>query len=126
MRVVREDPARKGLLYAGTEFGLYVSFDDGAHWQSLQLNLPLTPVTDIMIYRDDLIVTTQGRGFWILDNMSRSRAAWRTAQEQPAAMLFKPEDAYRARRSGADVLLLVPRRADRARHGRSDERAGAA
>ncbi len=58
-------PPVAGLLYAGTEFGLYASFDDGAHWQPFQLNLPRTPVTDMMIYRDDLIVTTQGRGFWI-------------------------------------------------------------
>ncbi len=60
-RVVREDPARKGLLYAGTEFGLFVSSDDGASWQSLQLNLPHTPVTDLLVKDDDLIVATQGR-----------------------------------------------------------------
>src|SRR6185503_7751741 len=95
VRVVREDPVRKGLLYAGTEFGLYVSFDDGAHWQSFQLNLPRTPVTDIMIYRDDLILTTQGRGFYILDNVSVPRGA-RSGAQSPAAILFKPEDGYRA------------------------------
>jgi hypothetical protein len=83
VRVVREDPTRKGLLYAGTEFGLYVSFNDGAHWQSLQSNLPVTPVTDIKIYRDDLILTTQGRGFWILDNMSIIRGMNQTGA--PAA-----------------------------------------
>lgn len=98
VRAVREDPVRKGLLYAGTEFGMYVSFDDGAHWQSFQLNLPRTPITDMMIYRDDLILTTQGRGFWILNNTSVPRGA--KAGEPPAAVLFKPEDGYRA---GAQV-----------------------
>jgi len=100
VRVVREDPTRKGLLYAGTEFGLYVSFNDGAQWQSLQSNLPVTPVTDIKIYRDDLILTTQGRGFWILDNMSIIRGMNQTGAPAAAtaatARLFKPEDAYRA------------------------------
>ena len=93
-RVVREDTTRKGLLFAGTEFGLYASFDDGASWQSFQLNLPITPVTDMMIYRDDLILTTQGRGFYILENMAVPRA-FASATSQAAATLFKPEDAYR-------------------------------
>ncbi len=93
-RVVREDTTQKGLLFAGTEFGLYASFNDGASWQSFQLNLPITPVTDIMIYRDDLILTTQGRGFYILENMAIPRA-FASATPQAAAMLFKPEDAYR-------------------------------
>jgi hypothetical protein len=82
------------LLYAGTEFGLYVSFDDGAHWQPLQLNLPITPVTDLMIYRDDIIVTTQGRGFWILSNLAPLRTV-KPATQVPAAILYKPEDGYR-------------------------------
>ena len=69
-RVVREDPDREGLLYAGTEFGMFISFDDGAHWQSFQLNLPATPVTDIKIYRKDLILSTMGRSFWVLDNLT--------------------------------------------------------
>jgi photosystem II stability/assembly factor-like uncharacterized protein len=69
-RVVREDPDREGLLYAGTEFGIYISFDDGAHWQSFQLNLPVTPVTDIKVYRKDLVLSTMGRSFWILDNVT--------------------------------------------------------
>jgi hypothetical protein len=60
-RAIREDPDRKGLLYAGTEFGLYVSFDDGAHWQRFQLNLPVTPVTDLRVHRKDLVVSTQAR-----------------------------------------------------------------
>lgn len=70
VRVVREDPNRRGLLYAGTEFGMYVSFDDGAHWQPLQLNLPTTPITDLKVHRKDLVVATQGRSFWILDDLT--------------------------------------------------------
>ena len=62
---VREDPKRKGLLYAGTENGVYISFDDGAHWQSLKLNLPRTPIHDLTIKDDDLIVATHGRAFWV-------------------------------------------------------------
>ncbi len=70
VRVVREDPDRKGLLFAGTEFGLYVSFDDGGRWQPFQQKLPVTPVTDLQIRHGDLIVATQGRSFWILDDLS--------------------------------------------------------
>ena len=65
---VREDPDRAGLLYAGTEFGIYVSFDNGAHWQSFQLNLPVTPVTDIKVAHKDLVVSTQGHGFLDYNN----------------------------------------------------------
>ena len=70
VRVVREDPTREGLLYAGTEYGLFISFDDGAHWQAFQQNLPVTPVTDIAVYRNDLALSTMGRGFWMLDDLS--------------------------------------------------------
>ena len=70
VRVVREDPDRKGLLYAGTEFGIYVSFDDGTSWRSLQLNLPITPITDLAVKRGDLVVATQGRSFWILGDLT--------------------------------------------------------
>lgn len=72
-RVVREDPARAHLLYAGTEFGMYISFDDGAHWRNFQMNLPATPITDIKLAHNDLILSTQGRGFWILDNVTLLR-----------------------------------------------------
>src|SRR6266567_3271209 len=72
-RVIREDPVRRGLLYAGTETGLYVSFDDGAHWQSLRLNLPAVPIHDVVIKDDDLVVATHGRSFWILDDISPLR-----------------------------------------------------
>jgi photosystem II stability/assembly factor-like uncharacterized protein len=94
VRVVREDPARRGVFYAGTEYGMYVSFNDGTSWQPLQLNLPRTPVTDIKIYRDDLILTTQGRGFWILENMGPLRTVTPGATA-PEAVLFKPEMTYR-------------------------------
>ena len=96
-RVVREDTVRRGLLYAGTEFGIYVSFDDGAHWQSLQLNLPITPITDLNVHRDDLVVGTQGRGYWIMDDLTVLRGLRPAAQAQPApqAMLFKPSDGFR-------------------------------
>ncbi|HEY3104047.1 MAG TPA: hypothetical protein VGJ69_10670, partial [Pyrinomonadaceae bacterium] len=95
-RVVREDPNREGLLYAGTEFGMFISFDNGAHWQSFQLNLPNVPVTDIKIQRKDLVVSTQGRAFWILDNIS---SLYQFTPQTTAAdiHLFKPRDGYRTR-----------------------------
>ncbi|MEM6967179.1 MAG: hypothetical protein AAF573_20620, partial [Bacteroidota bacterium] len=70
VRVLREDPKQEGLLYAGTEFGMFISFDDGKSWQSFQQNLPVTPITDIKIHRGDLVLATMGRGFYILDNIS--------------------------------------------------------
>ncbi|MGH8033622.1 MAG: WD40/YVTN/BNR-like repeat-containing protein, partial [Lysobacterales bacterium] len=69
VRVVREDPAQKGLLYAGTETGMFVSYDDGGHWQSLKLNLPPVPITDLTIRQDNLVAATQGRAFWVLDDL---------------------------------------------------------
>lgn len=93
-RVVREDPGRPGLLYAGTEFGMYVSFDNGAHWQSFQMNLPITPITDLKVAHNDLVISTQGRSFWILDNLSPLHQL--TAQvAHSAAHLFTPEQAVR-------------------------------
>jgi photosystem II stability/assembly factor-like uncharacterized protein len=73
MQTVKEDPQRRGLLFAGTELGVYVSFDDGDHWQSLQLNLPPVSMRDLAIHEDDLIVATHGRGFWVLDNITPLR-----------------------------------------------------
>jgi hypothetical protein len=70
IRVVREDPARRGLLYAGGEFGVYVSFDDGANWQSLQRNLPVVPIHDLVVKDNDLVAATHGRSFWILDDLT--------------------------------------------------------
>jgi photosystem II stability/assembly factor-like uncharacterized protein len=94
VRVVREDDERRGLLYAGTEFGLFVSFDDGARWQSLQLNLPATPVMDLKVHRGDLAVATQGRSFWILDDLGPLREL--AAHASPgAARLYAPRPAAR-------------------------------
>lgn len=96
VRVVREDPVRRGLLYAGTEGGVYVSFDDGAHWQSLQLNLPLTPVTDLIIHPqwNDLVAATGGRAFWILDDLGPlQEASAEIAGER--VHLYAPRPAYR-------------------------------
>ena len=73
VHVVREDPKRKGLLYAGTETGVFVSFDDGAHWQPLQLNLPVSPIHDLVVKDDDLVVATHGRSFWVLDDLTPIR-----------------------------------------------------
>ena len=97
-RVVREDPDRAGLLYAGTEFGLYVSFDNGGHWQSFQLNLPVTPVTDIKVAHKDLVVSTQGRGFWILDNLTPLHQIKQTTATETAT-LFSPREAVRTTRA---------------------------
>lgn len=93
-RVVREDPDRAGLLYAGTEFGIYVSFDNGARWQPFQMNLPHTPVTDIKIAHGDLVLSTQGRSFWILDDLT-------------------PLHQLSDKVSGAQAFLFAPRAAVR-------------
>lgn len=100
-RVVREDPVRPGLLYAGTEFGLYVSFDDGAQWQKFQLNLPAVPVTDLRLAHGDLVLSTQGRGFWILDNVGVLRQLPPPAAATGTNRLYKPETAVRIN-AGAD------------------------
>jgi photosystem II stability/assembly factor-like uncharacterized protein len=93
-RVVREDPDRAGLLYAGTEFGIYISFDNGARWQPFQMNLPHTPVTDIKIAHGDLVLSTQGRSFWILDDLTPlHQLSDRVSGAQ--AFLFAPRDAVR-------------------------------
>ncbi len=94
-RVVRADPGRRGLLYAGTERGMYASFDDGAHWQSLQLNLPRVPVTDLAVKNGDLVAATQGRGFWILDDLGVLHQAKPELAAQPAH-LYPPRPADRA------------------------------
>jgi hypothetical protein len=105
-RVVREDPDREGLLYAGTEFGMFISFDNGGHWQSFQLNLPNVPVTDLKVFRNDLIISTQGRSFWILDNLSSLHQI--NPQVTPTATyLFKPRDGYRTRTSPANLGPMI-------------------
>lgn len=95
-RVIREDPVREGLLYAGTEFGLFVSLDDGETWEKFQNDLPITPVTDIKVVRGDLAVSTMGRGFYILDNLTPMHSQ---AFDDPGAdhILFKPRNSYRYR-----------------------------
>ena len=95
VNVVREDPVRKGLLYAGTEKGMFASFDDGAHWQPLQQNLPMTSVRDIDVHGNDLVIATHGRGFWIMDDVTALRQLDEVRTN--AATLFKPADAIRAR-----------------------------
>jgi len=94
LRAVREDPQSKGLLFAGTEFGVYVSFDDGEHWQSLQLNLPITSVRDLTIHGDDLVIATFGRSFWILDNITPLRQVVE-ARKASGPWLYRPATAVR-------------------------------
>jgi photosystem II stability/assembly factor-like uncharacterized protein len=109
-RVVREDPKRPGLLYAGTEFGMYISFDNGGRWQPFQLNMPNVPINDIKIHHNDLVVATQGRAIWVLDNLSAVQQmmpapAGASAQagtpgrtpSSDAVYLFRPRDGYRTR-----------------------------
>ncbi len=98
-RVVREDPDRPGLLYAGTEFGMFVSFDDGAHWQSFQLDLPITPITDLKIHSQDLLVSTMGRSFWVMDDITPLHELDETLASAEVH-LFQPRDAYRVRGGG--------------------------
>jgi photosystem II stability/assembly factor-like uncharacterized protein len=98
VNTIREDPVRKGLLFAGTETSVWVSFDDGDHWQALQLNLPHTSVRDLWIHDNDLIVATHGRSFWILDDLTPLRQV-NESVEKADAFLFKPSLAYRVKRS---------------------------
>ena len=93
-RVIREDPERKGLLYAGTETGLYVSFDDGSSWQPFQRNLPVVPVTDLAVKNGDLVVATQGRAFWILDDLTPLRQ-WNAGLLTASVHLFPPRPTVR-------------------------------
>ncbi|MBI1763889.1 MAG: glycosyl hydrolase [Acidobacteria bacterium] len=96
-RVIREDPHRRGLLYAGTETGMYISFNDGDSWQAFQLNLPVVPITDLTIHKrdKDLVVATQGRAFWILDDLTVLHQ-WPQGNNTIADVhLFKPEESYR-------------------------------
>ncbi len=99
VRVVREDPTVEGILYAGTEFGMYISFDDGKNWQEFQQNLPVTPITDIKVHRQDLILSTMGRSFWILDNVNALHSM-ANAQSSKQAYMFKPKDSFRYRYRG--------------------------
>ena len=92
-RVVREDPKQKGLLYAGTETGMYISFNDGKNWQPFQLNLPIVPITDLAIKDNNLIVATQGRSLWIIDDLTVLHQLYKANANE--TMLFKPKDTYR-------------------------------
>ena len=101
VRAIREDTVREKMLYLGTEHGIYVSFDDGGHWRSLNQNLPDTPVHDIKVEARDLVIATHGRGFYVMDNLSPLRQ-W--VDEDPAPLhLFKPQDALR----GLDQSLAI-------------------
>jgi photosystem II stability/assembly factor-like uncharacterized protein len=104
VNVVRADPVRRGLLFAGTERGVHVSFDDGDHWQSLQANLPVTSVRDVQVKGDDLVIATHGRGFYVLDDISPLRQAVDVAAGA-SAWLYRPATAYRVR---ADVWEGTP------------------
>ena len=95
-RVVREDPKRKGLLYAGTETGMYISFDDGASWKPFQLNLPIVPITDLVVRDNNLIVATQGRSLYIIDDLSVLHQL-DTNSGSASAILYQPKDAYRTK-----------------------------
>ena len=94
VRAVAEDPGRPGLIYVGTEHGMFVSFDDGAHFQSLQLNLPVVPITDLTVHRQDLVVATQGRSFWILDDLTPLHQI-DDEMTSSVAWLYAPRDAHR-------------------------------
>lgn len=92
-RALRADPKRKGLLYAGTERGMYISFDDGKNWESMQLNLPIVPITDLAIKNDNLIAATQGRSLWIIDDLTVIHQLNKDVEKKDL-FLFKPKDAY--------------------------------
>ncbi len=107
-RVVREDDQVKGLLYAGTETGLYISFDDGMQWKQLQLGLPITPVTDLKVHKNNLIASTMGRAFWVMDDLPQLRQ-YSNAMQKETLKIFKPADAYRiSGRSAMDGDLNEP------------------
>ncbi len=109
-RVIREDPGREGLLYAGTEFGLFVSLDDGITWERFQQGLPVTPVTDLKVHRGDLVVSTMGRGFWILDNITALHHITPEVTNSEVH-LFPVRDAYRVRygSGGGSAAPTYPR-----------------
>jgi len=108
VRVVREDPADPNLLYAGTVTGAWVSFDRGDQWQSLQLNLPTTVVSDMTVHGSDLVISTYGRGFWILDDVSPLRQVREAMASRTPAFLFRPDPASRARWDNTQDTPLPP------------------
>ena len=106
VRAIAEDPDRKGLLYAGTEYGMYVSFDDGKHWQSLQLNLPHVPITDLEVHQKDLAISTQGRAFWVLDDLTPLHQL-NDNLAKADKLFFKPRDTYRTSVGGYDAKFNI-------------------
>jgi photosystem II stability/assembly factor-like uncharacterized protein len=106
-RAIREDPARRGLLYCGTETGIYVSFDDGLRWQSLRLNLPAVPVHDLVVKDADLVVATHGRSFWVLDDVTPLRE-WVSVSREVPAHLFSAQPWVRYAGSGGFPSEAVP------------------
>lgn len=95
VRVVREDPDRPGLMFAGTEYGMYVTFDEGAHWQKFQMNLPVTPIMDMKIFRKQIAIATEGRGFWVFEGLPVIEQL-KVNADAGATAFYKPQDAYRA------------------------------
>ena len=106
VRVVREDPDRQGLLYAGTEAGMFVSFDEGRQWQSLRLNMPAVPITDLTIRQGDIVAATQGRGFWVLDKPLPLRQVVREDEEE-SLKVYEPAHAYRLNVGGESASEFV-------------------
>jgi photosystem II stability/assembly factor-like uncharacterized protein len=106
VHAVREDPKRRGLLYAGTQEGVRISYDDGANWLPLSLNLPNTQVSDLIVEDRDLVISTHGRGFYVLDDIAPIRQYSPAVAERAPAYLFAPETAYRST-SGATITYLV-------------------
>ncbi|MHB8580933.1 MAG: sialidase family protein, partial [Ignavibacteriaceae bacterium] len=107
VNVIRTDPYKKGLLYAGTETGVYVSFDDGTNWQPLQLNLPTVSVRDLAVHENDLVAATHGRAFWVLDDLTPLRQITEKVKDANA-FLFQPETAFRIRKSENKDTPLPP------------------
>ncbi|MFZ5623440.1 MAG: WD40/YVTN/BNR-like repeat-containing protein [Gemmatimonadota bacterium] len=105
VRVVREDPKRKGLLFAGTERGVWVSFDDGGHWQKLQRNLPPVAINDLVVKDNDVVIATLGRGFWVMDDISPLREISAEVTKKPRH-LFQPADAYRVQWGGGFAAMM--------------------
>lgn len=105
-RVVREDPKQKGLLYAGTETGMYISFNDGANWEPFQLNLPIVPITDLTIKENSLIVATQGRSLWILDDLTVLHQLEKSMKPSET-ILFQPKTSYRTKGTVSKTPSLI-------------------
>lgn len=100
VRVIREDPKQKGLLYAGTEGGLYFSNNNGQQWQPFSLNLPVTPITDLTFQDNDLVVATSGRGFWILDDLGAIQQSRGTLGDAKKVAIFSPKPSVKANFGG--------------------------